>query len=196
MEVAILPRPSRYDDAIMDKVAERLLPTVMIVIGAKDVVRPQVLEDLKAVLCDSCWAEDLDGYRLARQLEQCCNWDPDIQLANALDTALGHAMKVHEIEVIKWVKEVSPRQYFKVGDRVLVLVNGQLREGEIERVEEHVAHYRVNLIKASPEERGLYVIRFEDTYDPATIDLSGRTAAPKGATTPGDDPGRVCQTRC
>lgn len=109
------PRPTRYD--VLAEAAEKLLEAVIRNDGVQpeESLRQRWREDLLEALEDA--AGDLDGYRLARELDGRC-WSIDASLVEVLDRADQFVSQIHTQRVEAWVEAHRPEQRFAVGDRV------------------------------------------------------------------------------
>ncbi len=96
-----LPRPKRHSDESRRATALALLPDVQRWLNEPATRVEDSIAQMMSAL-QSC-GSDLDGYRLARALEQTHGWDPDAELVEILADADFQADRIYEAEMKDWV---------------------------------------------------------------------------------------------
>jgi hypothetical protein len=191
-------RPSRFDSKVMRSTARSLLPNIAPAIGVHLHDRneyEEVLDELYTVLLDAFTVDDLDGYQLASKLGNDLNWDPDAKLVALLDDAQYHNKRCHDQAVIDWVTHNNIKPKFKVGDKVVVTINGQKEQGVVVFIQDQLAKYYVKLGEVHPEygDRysilGAYIVDYEEVH--AASDLPGPNPSPENTTSAGHAAGIV-----
>ncbi len=135
------PRPAPHDPAVLDAALAVLWPEIVSWNADMDD------EDSRIALRSALAGYDLDGYKLASELER-DGWDPDAALVEILDGASHAVHAAHDAVVKAWVAEHGwPCARLPPGTRVRARVGGRMVEGEVttpehgaERYEAH-AHY-------------------------------------------------------
>lgn len=112
------------------------------------------VEELAEVLNRSY---DLDGYKLAKKLEDKYKWEPDTSVVEKLDSA-NNLVSIELDRLIKeWVitNEIKPK--YKEGDVVIIHVRNEDRFGSIVEIRND-ATYGVK----EEGQKGHWIVKFED----------------------------------
>jgi len=113
METTIPKRPHSRDPDIMEAAAARMVEGVREKFdGLSD---EEIAKGLRHALAR---AMSLDGYDIARRLENDNLCEPDAEMVEMLDTAYGYVFQAHREAVKGWVRGNNITLKRKVGDRI------------------------------------------------------------------------------
>lgn len=104
----------------------------------------------------------MDGYQLAKALDERCYWDCDMSMLDELDTWSSAAKLEIKAAQQKWVEDNKIEPPFPVGTRVIARWGGEDHTGTIDEVYAHgVAQYAVKVDNDSDPTRRI-IVDFED----------------------------------
>lgn len=133
------PRPRRYTPEI-NRAAAGQMADMLIEQNAFTEDRERIAEDL--LKCTTSWD---NGYRLAKDLDSYCHWDPDAEIVETLDYM--SSMRSEQLEKCEkdWVLRTNPTTAFAVGDIVAFDCprDGE-RKGPIHSIDAERARYVVD----------------------------------------------------
>jgi hypothetical protein len=118
------PRPKINDKEVIDKIAEKLFPQLVVWLSSSDGTdytdeenKTELMDQIKEIITDSSTTDD--GYRIARNFEQ-EGWDPDAQLVEILDHTSTYARNaLRDLCTIWWAEQKI--QFYPDGTKVKVL---------------------------------------------------------------------------
>lgn len=133
-------RPSKHDRDVLAEVAKKLIDDVMGWVGDDKADRDGSLADLTEVIQD---AIELDGYELAKCLEDDFYWNVDSRLVEILDRAEHLALLVVREKAKQWVKDNEIKPLYSVGDHVRWASRSGEKRGKIAYVWGDNADYTI-----------------------------------------------------
>lgn len=141
-------RPLRLSPAIRDAVVAELLPDIMRWRSRStdeeilEIERSNVAATLNVVLS----GVTLDGYQIAKKLENEQGWRPDAQLVRILDEAGLQRDLIYNEQVFIWVAENSIKPKLAIGDHVDIPIYGHgKRRGIVVALKADIAQYAVSV---------------------------------------------------
>lgn len=145
-------RPSRSNPRVMENAARRLAPRIIEWDGA--LTEDEIVEALA-----KHGTYDVDGYALAKRLEDCEYWSPDENLVDILAAFQSELYDAHRQLVKVWVKEAQIALPLNVGDMVQWLQNGKQQTGKITKLNAEEAIYYIQIDGGDPSHS--YLVEFE-----------------------------------
>lgn len=152
------PRPSRFDERIVEAAARALMPEIQ-----------RWAQDERDVFDEAAYVADIaaelesgemDGFKLAYHLQQ-NGWECDAELVEILDGASSHLFSIHQKAVEEWVSANVITAEFSVGD----IVSTPHGIGPICDIYHDTAQYLVQtpdfLSRRGPDAKGGTVVAFE-----------------------------------
>jgi len=107
----VTPRPTRHTDAVIRAAAEKLA------VDCLEWDSSATAEEWAADLIKCKWSWG-DGFKLAKELEDRCHLDADMQLAEILDSGSSYLWEAEREAVKAWVAENDIKPQFEVGARI------------------------------------------------------------------------------
>lgn len=154
------PRPKKSDRSILQLVAAKLAKEVNE--WADDEENENTEKHMIEVLEDCFY--DLDGYKMAKRLEDDYGYDCDAGLVNILDNA-DNLVRHHLSEATKkWVTENSIKPKFEVGQPVIVKHKDKDVAGTVGKIMDATAEYVVNCPSLGHRSPGLIGKGIPGTY--------------------------------
>lgn len=138
----IPPRPTKHDEDIIRAGIELCFFDIFDQVGGESGQQGELRDELFVVVKDA--AGDLDGYNLARLLEDTFYWSPDAQLVDSLDGIADKIYRVHAVKVKEWVQAHNVTPLLKAGDRVEYKSGWEVRRGVIAGFRMETAEYLVH----------------------------------------------------
>lgn len=80
--------------------------------------RGEDINELAKQIASEAHHEHMDGYELAKRLDDHCYWQPDTMMVEALDNWSSNARRELDRAQKAWREATNPQPAFKVGDRV------------------------------------------------------------------------------
>jgi len=102
----------------------------------------------------------MDGYELAKALDNRCGWQPCAQMVEELDNHSAAWSIAHSAAVRGWVQQHGITAPHQVGARVVVPWRGGTQPGTIERIVEEAAEYHV-MLDIEQEKESWAVVPYE-----------------------------------
>ena len=101
-----------------------------------------------------CFSEQIDGYELAKKLEEVCSWDITVDMIERLDYMHYEVEKLHNKILKQWIIDSDIKPPFENGTKIT--------RGVIDGIYEHKpAHFLVKEYDCTDESSRL-IIKFED----------------------------------
>ena len=120
------PRPSLHSPEIAGETAKSLLKQVLAWFSSagcenadSEEDKAEILEQLTEAISDSMFY-GLDGYQIAKSLDDHSHWDVDSALVEICDNAFHHASGAVSKLTKAWKEKNNIVARFKVGDKVVV----------------------------------------------------------------------------
>jgi hypothetical protein len=101
-----------------------------------------------------CYYEHIDGYELAKRLENDCHWDISVDMIEHLDSMEHYVSEEHEIVLKKWVIDSKIEPPFENGTKV--------KQGVIAGIYEYGAAKFLVKRNGCTDDRSFGIINFED----------------------------------
>ena len=98
-----------------------------IILEAAKITAEQVLGDAEEIA--DCYHSNIDGYELAKKLENSCSWDIDVSMIDALDEMQWRVDSIHKEICMKWVVDEDIKPPLENGTKI--------KEGVIDSVSEY-----------------------------------------------------------
>ena len=122
------PRPKENDQAVMEAAVERMLPKIITWEGEsrnfRDSIDDEERQEIREQVIDALTHahNELDGYSLARYLDNRHGWSPDEQLVEILGGVYSHIDVAYRAATSQWLKATGRQPKHTVGDQVTVKV--------------------------------------------------------------------------
>lgn len=148
-------RPSKRSDEILRAAATRLVKEMV----SKGLIEQEDAEDSVAQIARASRYNDMDGYHLARELDDRYGWDCDMQMVEALDEFHWLLDAVHLEAEKKWAAENPREPKFSEGDTV----QWHGEDATIHGIyDSRPQYYKVRQGEMSGGPNSYYVVPFED----------------------------------
>mgnify|MGYP006277436187 CR=1 FL=1 len=108
-------RPSFYADEVINTAAEKIGRELAKAWGEADSQAEKIIDELKEVLSVQY---DIDGYKIARELENQFYYELDSQDVDILDGVYLAMISKYQQLIKEWVRKYSIKAKLKVGDKV------------------------------------------------------------------------------
>lgn len=154
-------RPVKRDTFVVAKAVEFGLEPVLKWLRESDPDAGKTEDDLagiKADLAQALGGWDLDGYKLAKELD---DWEPDARLVETLESAWSWVQKAHDQACAEWVRIHTPPVY-ALGTKVLTKYRGMQVRGEVVRADAAHARYTVRCRQLGHGEGCGLVLNYEE----------------------------------
>jgi hypothetical protein len=153
-------RPTRLTDEMRLAAA---LETAMDVQRECSDFRGEDTNELAEQIASQARYAHMDGYELAKRLDDHCGWDVDTMMVEALDNWSSNARIELEKAQKAWAAETNPQPPLPIGARVKL--KGLLDTGEITGIYEHgTAQYLVKIDgdPAAETSKSRRIVNYED----------------------------------
>jgi len=153
------PRPINATPAMVERAAAATVADMERCGVLLDIDPEQARRDIA-----KCGRSYMDGYELAKALDDRCYWSCDFELAEALDGFAGHLRDALEAAEKEWAERTNPQPPFPDGTRVQF--SGGRERGIIDGIYKHgVAKYTV-IVDGDPDtglpHQSRRILRFEE----------------------------------
>ena len=160
---AVQARP-KHTDIPAKAVAEKLADDVMAWLGGEGGSRESVIDDLEKAI-----AYGLDGYAIAKYLDNDCSWNVDADLVEILENAYWIRSSLHDKAVEAWVLACGIKPRLQLGTPVKVknrATGNKVLDGQIVSIDEKRGTYTVCIEALGHVREGMgttgSVLPFED----------------------------------
>ncbi|MCK5614424.1 hypothetical protein KAR91_71820 [Candidatus Pacearchaeota archaeon] len=131
------PRPTKEDPEVKEEFKKRVIAVLDKVVPDEDEGNEEVADYLIKQMTDY---HEIDGYRLAKSIDEEYYMNLDFEVAEALHELHWELGSVYDNAVREWVKEFDIKIPFSIGDKALIQVDSnQEAEGEVVKFYEDLA---------------------------------------------------------
>lgn len=154
----IARRPSMYSEEVAQSVFDSIKQDLADALGCD----AEQLESSRASFIEAAIREAQDGYKMARYLDDYCNWRCDRNIVEILDDAPWQ--KAHNDLVEQWRNYWKLEPLFKVGDKVNFRCNAEQLTSTIAELENGWRPASYTMAPLSGDS-GSYIVRWEDCQE-------------------------------